>query len=243
MDTNTGKSIGSTLLISQDEVAIRLVVEALQELALAVETSSDISEALDRVNHQKFEAVFVDTLLGNQATYFLERLRASASNRTAVAFAITASSAKTGDALRAGASFALQRPLTPDSISNTLKAAYGLIVRERRRYFRYPVSVPAVARKKGELEVFGSTVNVSERGMAFSGSRPLTVGVEVTMEFALTDPELTVTAQSIVRWHNARNQSGLSFVFLTSDISSELQGWLARKLEEQMPGPVARRFQ
>jgi CheY-like chemotaxis protein len=152
MDTNTGKSIGSTLLISQDEVAIRLVVEALQELALAVETSSDISEALDRVNHQKFEAVFVDTLLGNQATYFLERLRASASNRTAVAFAITASSAKTGDALRAGASFALQRPLTPDSISNTLKAAYGLIVRERRRYFRYPVSVPAVARKKGNLK-------------------------------------------------------------------------------------------
>jgi hypothetical protein len=79
--------------------------------------------------------------------------------------------------------------------------------------------------------------------MAFSGSRPLTVGVEVTMEFAFTDPELAVTAQSIVRWHNARNQSGLSFVFLTSDISSELQGWLARKLEEQMPGPVARRFQ
>lgn len=116
-------------------------------------------------------------------------------------------------------------------------------MRERRRYFRYPISVPAMARKKGELEIFGSTINVSERGMAFSGSRSLTVGAEVTMEFTLTDPELTVAAQSIVRWHNARNQSGLSFVFLPFDISSELQGWLARKLEDQMPGPVTRRFQ
>jgi hypothetical protein len=63
------------------------------------------------------------------------------------------------------------------------------------------------------------------------------------MEFALTDPELTVTAHSIVRWHNTKNQSGLSFVFLPSGLSSDLQGWLARKLEEQMPGAVARRFQ
>jgi CheY-like chemotaxis protein len=243
LDTNLGNSIGAVLLLSHDQADVRLLVEAVQQLALSVEACLDISEALDKVNHQKYEAVFVDTMLGNQATYFLERLRASASNRTAVAFAITSNSAETGSALRAGARFALQRPLSPDSIGHTLQAAYGLIVRERRRYFRYPVSVSAVARKKGELEVFGSTINVSERGIAFGGSRPLTVGAEVTMEFTLTDPRLKVIAQSIVRWHNAKNQSGLSFVFLPSDISSELQGWLARKLEEQMPGPVTQRFQ
>jgi hypothetical protein len=45
-----------------------------------------------------------------------------------------------------------------------------MIVRERRRYFRYPISVPAAASKKGELEILGETVNVSERGVAFSGS-------------------------------------------------------------------------
>lgn len=115
-----------------------------------------------------------------------------------MAFAITSNSAETGDALRAGASFVLQRPLSSDSIRYTLNAAYGLIVRERRRHFRYPVTVPAVARKKGYLEVFGSTINISERGIAFSGSRPLTVGAELAMEFTLTDPVLTVTVQSIV---------------------------------------------
>jgi len=78
MDADVGKSIGTALVISPDQTDIRLLVEAVRELALTVETCSDISEALDRVNHQKFEAPFVDTMLGNQATYFLERLRASA---------------------------------------------------------------------------------------------------------------------------------------------------------------------
>jgi hypothetical protein len=35
----------------------------------------------------------------------------------------------------------------------------------------------------------------------------------------------------------------LLFLFLPSNLSSELQAWLARRLEEQLPDPVTRRFQ
>jgi hypothetical protein len=198
---------------------------------------------MDRVNHSKLEVAVIDFSLGNHAALLIEQLRGSASNRTAVAFAITNSSVETAYALKAGSSFALERPLTSDSLRNTLQAAYGLIVRERRRYFRYPISVPAAAFKKGESEIFGKTVNVSERGVAFSGSTPLRPGVEVSMQFTLTNPQLAVTAECRVCWTNDRGQSGLSFLFLPSDLSSELQDWLARKLEEQLPDPVTRRFQ
>jgi hypothetical protein len=58
--------------------------------------------------------------------------KTKANNRTAVTFAITSSSAETTHALKASSSFVLERPLTLDSIRHTLKAAYGLIVRERR---------------------------------------------------------------------------------------------------------------
>ena len=170
-------------------------------------------------------------------------MRGSASNRTAITFAITSSSAETTYALKAGSSFALERPLTPDSIRRTLKAAYGLIVRERRRYFRYPVSVPAAASRKGESDVFGRTVNISERGVALSTSAPLMPGTEVTIQFTLTNPQLAITADCKVCWHNDKGQSGLLFLFLPSNLSSELQAWLARRLEEQLPDPVTRRFQ
>ena len=224
-------------------MAARQLAEAMQELALSVEVCTRVSDALHRVNHSKLEVAVIDFSLGGQATLFLQQVRGSTSNRTAVTFAITGSSAETAHALRAGSSFALERPLTLDSIRYTLKAAYGLIVRERRRYFRYPVSVPAAASRKGESEISGRTVNLSELGMAFRTSTPLMPGTEVTIQFTLTNPQLAITAECKVRWNNDKGQAGLSFLFLPSNLSSELQGWLARRLEEQLPDSVTQRFQ
>jgi ActR/RegA family two-component response regulator len=242
-ETATAKVIGTALVVSEDAVATRQLVEAMQQLALSVEVCNKVPDAMDRVNHSKLEVAVIDFSLGDEATLILQQLRGSPSNRTAVTFAITGNSAETAYALKAGSSFALERPLTFDSIRHTLQAAYGLIVRERRRYFRYPISVPAAARGKGESEVFGKTVNVSERGMSFIGSASLTPGAEVTMQFTVTDPRLAMTAECKVCWTNDRGQSGLSFQLLSSDLSGEWQAWLARRLEEQLPDLVTRRFQ
>jgi len=242
-DNSTARAIGTALIVSEDAVNTRQIAEAMQELALSVEVCNKVLDAMDRVNRSKLEVAVIDFSLGSQAALLLEQLRGSASNRTAVAFAITSSSVETAYALKAGSSFALERPLTFESLRHTLQAAYGTIVRERRRYFRYPISVPAAASKKGELEIFGETVNVSERGVAFSGSTPLGPGAEVTLQFTLTNPQLAITAECKVCWTNDRGQSGLSFLSMPSNLSSELQAWLARRLEEQLPDLVTRRFQ
>ena len=54
------------------------------------------------------------------------------------------------------------------SIDLSLKAAYGLIIRERRRYFRCPVEAPVVIRRTSMPTVHGHTVNVSEGGMSIT---------------------------------------------------------------------------
>jgi ActR/RegA family two-component response regulator len=178
IDPSTGKRIGTVMMVSEDEMAARQLAEAMQELALSVEVCTKVSDALDPVSRRKFEAGVIDFSLGNQSARFLEQVGRSASNRTAVMFAITSDSTETALALNAGSVFALQRPLTLESIRNTLKAAYGMIVRERRRYFRHRVSCPARLRRKDAPEIFGKTVNISESGMAFSTSTPLKPGFE-----------------------------------------------------------------
>jgi ActR/RegA family two-component response regulator len=242
-NTSTAKLIGTALIVSEDSVATRQLAEAMQELALSVQVCIKVTDALDLVNHTKLEVAVIDLSLGNQGALFLEQVRGSASNRTAITFAITSNSAETTYALKAGSSFVLERPLAPDSIRRSLKAAYGLIVRERRRYFRFPISVPAAASRKGEAEVFGRTVNISERGVALNTSAPLMPGAEVTIQFTLTNPQVAITADCRVCWHNDMGQSGLLFLFLPSNLSAELQAWLGQKLEEQLPESVTRRFQ
>jgi ActR/RegA family two-component response regulator len=243
MDGKSAGPVGTALIVSEDSVVTRQLAEAMQELALSVEVWIKPSGAIDRVRRSKLEVVVIDFALGTFAALLLQQVRSSPSNRSAVTFAITGGSSQTSDALTAGCNFALEKPLTYDSIQHTFRAAYGLIIRERRRYFRYPISVPALAQRKGESELFGTTVNVSEQGMAFSGPTPLVPGTEVTIQFRLTNPQLAVTATCKVCWTNDKGQSGLLFLYLHSDVRSELHAWIAQKLEEQLPEDVTRMFQ
>ena len=241
-ETTAPKQLGKVLMVSLDPVATRQITEAMRQLAMDVEVCVAVTAASERLSRRKFDAVVVDLSLGGEAAVYLEQVRSFPSSRTAVIFALTSGSPETARALKYGASFVLQRPLTQDSIKHTLKVAYGLILRERRRYFRYPIAVPAVLLRKGEPEVFGRTVDVSERGMAFSATTALPTGSEATAQFTLPDPPLQITAQSKVCWNNAKGEAGLSFLFLPFDLASGLQAWLAQRLEEQLPQAVTNKF-
>lgn len=186
--------------------------------------------------------MIVDLSFGHQATYFLQQIRNSASNRTAISFAITTNQDDTTLALKHGFSFVLERPLTAESIAHTLRVAYGMIVRERRRYFRYPTVVPAVLQRGEAPEIYARTINVSEGGIAICTLMPLTAGSEANVEFTLVDPKLMIKAEGNVCWQNANGEVGLSFSFMPLDIASALQQWLALKLEKRLPKHVADRF-
>jgi hypothetical protein len=71
-----------------------------------------------------------------------------------------------------GSMFKFVRPLSIDSVSLTLKAAYGLIVRERRRYFRCPIAVGSTLRTTEFAEIKSETVTIGEGGMGLSTSHP-----------------------------------------------------------------------
>ena len=236
------QALGAALIVTRDPTVSGQISEVLREHALSVELSSDMSLALERLSRQKFEAVVVDSSLARQAPACVQQIRRSASNRTAVTFAITSDKDHTTRALAEGFGFVLERPLTDDAIRHTLRVAYGMIVRERRRYYRHPVVIPAVLNRKGGPKVFGRTRNISESGVALSTSIQLEPGSEGTLQFTLPDGNLEIRADCRVRWSNANGDMGLSFLFLPFSLASELQAWLAQKLEDRLPEAVAQQF-
>lgn len=234
--------VGRVLLVSRDYEASRQISDTMQEHGLSVEASIDIAAASNRLSRQKYEVVLIDLALGPKAILLLHELRNSASNRTAVTFALTTDRDDTALALKHGFRFVLEKPLTSESIWHTLKVAYGLIVRERRRYFRYTTVVLAVLSRKAESEVYARTINVSEGGIAVCTSTPLPVGTETTVEFTLSDPKLRIKAKGKVCWRNDDGVTGLAFVFIPSEMASGLRQWLALKLEKQLPASVVGKF-
>ncbi len=228
------------LLVSADPVTIQQFSHALQELSISPDVCQEVPASIRLLNRRKFDAVIVDLQLGEQCGLILDEVHLSSSNRTAVTFAISGSDAE-GCAFRKRSEFVFERPLSTQSIRSTLKPAYGLILRERRRYFRCPISIPVVILRRAKPEVRCYSVNISEGGMALSTFVPLSPGEKVHIQFTLPGHEVPFLAESTICWGKT-GHLGVRFVSLSQEHKSELQVWLSRKLEEMLPEFVAGKF-
>ncbi|SRR6266496_3845673 len=235
-------AVAVALLVSADPATIPQVSQALLELAISPDVCQEVPASIQLLNRRKFDAVVVDLQLGEHSGGILGEVRSSKSNGTAVTFAISGSNADATAAFRKKASFVFERPLSTESILSTLKPAYGLILRERRRYFRCPVAVPITILRQSIWEVRCNSVNISDGGMAVSTFVPLSPGEEVQVRFTLPDNKVPSLAESKVCWWKT-GHLGVRFVSLSAEHQSELQDWLSRKLEQTLPELVAGKFQ
>jgi ActR/RegA family two-component response regulator len=233
--------VGLALLVSADPVAIQQFSHALQELSISPDVCREIPAAIGLLNRRKFEAVIVDLQLGGQSGMILDEVHLSTSNRTAVTFGIGDNDAAGTAAFRKKSQFVFERPLSAQSIHKTLKPAYGLILRERRRYFRYPVSIPVIIRRESRQEVRCNSVNISGGGMALGTQVPLPPGESVRVQFTLPDHEAPVVAESTICWSKT-GHLGVRFESISDEHKSELQVWLSQKLEQTLPEFVADQF-
>ncbi len=234
-------AIGLALLVSADPVTIQQFSDALQELSISPDVCQQVPLAAGLLNRRKFDAVIVDLQLGEQSGVILNEVRLSPSNQTAVTFVISGSDAESV-AFRKRSEFVFERPLSAKSIRNTLKPAYGLILRERRRYFRYPISIPVTILRESSQEVRCNSINISEGGMALSTFVPLIPGERVEVQFTLPDRKVPCSAQSTICWTKT-GHLGVRFISISDEHKSELQVWLSQKLEEMLPEFVAEQFQ
>jgi hypothetical protein len=226
------------LLVCNDEAVIEHLTESMHQLAIATEVCLHAETALGLVNLKKFEGIMVDFEM-EKADQIMERLRLSPSNRTAVTFAIAAPGKTIGLGIQPN--FLMERPLSPASVGRTLKAAFGMIVRERRRSFRCPVDLPASIQANGQ-QTKCNLVNISEGGMAINNAPLLKPGTKVRTLFTLAGETVRFKIEAEVCWYDEKGRAGLRSVMIPSEQKSILQVWLAAKLEEDLPESVARQF-
>jgi len=234
-------AMGLALLVSADPPALHLFSHALHELSLSTDLCGEAPTAIRLLSRRKFDAVIVDLQLGEQSGLILDEVHLSTSNRTAVTFGIGDNDVLGTAALRQKSQFVFERPLSAQSIHKTLKPAFGLILRERRRYFRYPISLPVIIQRVGKPEIRCTSVNISGGGMALSTQVPLVPGENVRVQFTLPDHDAPVVTESTICWSKT-GHLGVRFASISEEHTSELQTWLSQKLEQVLPEFVADQF-
>jgi CheY-like chemotaxis protein len=223
------------LLASYNIQTIDTLCHYMEPMAMHVEVCSDMGSATAKLCRRKFEAIVVDLKDPAETLDLINKLREMTSHKGAVVLAILNSSSEMPDAFRAGANFVLVRPLLPTILMRTLKASYPLMVRERRRYYRYPLQIPIYFSSISRSEFVATSINVSEGGMAFASSVPLQVGERVSLKLTLPGAKSTTTIATEVCWTDNGGRMGLVFVQIPRVVVEQLQSWIADRLEECQP--------
>jgi hypothetical protein len=230
-----GTSVGTALVMTTNNRLSGRLILAFKEINVATVSTSLARDSIELIHGRKFEAFVLDTALDTPFLDLLSEIRSSPSNSMAVIMAIAPPGPICDLARQEGANFILEQPLTFNTILRTLKAAYGMLVREYRRYFRCPIKLPITVWSSLTAEVQGETVDISEDGMAIRLSYSLGVDTDLVIRIKLSaqSEELTTRAK-IIRTAEG-GVVGIRFVEISSFAKAQLHEWLSLRLEEKYP--------
>ena len=228
----------SALLLSQDIATVRVMRRVLDECRVHHESAAVLQTALDALAKRKFDAIIVDCEDRCGGKDVLRQVRETPSNKRAITFAIISNGTSVQDAFAMGANFVLDKPLSPERAARSFRAAHGLMMRERRRYFRHRVRVGVSLFLPSGHEVKGMLNNLSETGMAVELPQKFEPNTQVRVRFSLPTTHNTIEAKGEIAWQDNAKQAGVRFLHLEQKLQRDLEQWLAKKFESIKAGPL-----
>jgi hypothetical protein len=135
-----------------------------------------------------------------------------------------------------GANFVLYRPLSSERTRISLRAARGLIRRERRRAPRIPVTATVRVAYPGAPELDAILKDLSADGTSIKTAEPIPPSCKVYFQFSLPGQTDLVRLSGEVAWQDAGGRSGIRFIDVPQSSRRLMQAWLQHKKAQVLPG-------
>ena len=224
-------------MVTTDPWLVASFAEISREVGIEAQASDDKPGVPEQLSASKYEAVLLDFDTVSEAAPILTAVRQSRSNEKAVVFVIATDASRGQAALEHGANVVLERPLERKQIRRAVYAAYDLIIRERRRYFRCAVDLPVLLIHSSSGADFRCrSMNISSSGMALGTPSVLNPGEVVQIVWSFEANGSIIRAIGIVMWDDKHGKAGISFKCTTPQHQADLDAWLDRQLLSRL-GP------
>lgn len=212
------------LLVSSDDSAADVLGRVLPDFGIVMDRSSDLETTIERIQHQKFDALIVDFDDAAGARSILDQTKTL--GLSPLSIALVADTAKVRQTLSGGAHFVLYKPVSEEAAKAALRAAAAMLNRERRRAFRVPVQAPVEITLPDTRKLDGILLDLSETGMDVLTAEPQIAPALLAFHFKLPDGEVEVEGHGQVAWANPNGQTGVQFLDLQAEKVTELKAWL-----------------
>ena len=218
------------LVLSRDPEVVRVLRPAMERLDINVQVPDAVLSGHQILLSHKFDGVVIDCDDLEDGLGMLRDVRSAPSNHSSVAFAIVNKATSATQALKLGANFVLQKPIEPVNADRCLSAAIGLMMRERRRYFRVPVDIPVTLVFSEGEQIKSRATNLSEGGMA--AELPVKFSSSIRkVQFTLPRTNNSVETRAELAWADGSGKGGIKFIELPQISKDHLERWLLQHIE------------
>jgi CheY-like chemotaxis protein len=222
------------LVVCPDQVSATLLGQILFEMGISAEPAPSTSRGLERLENEYFDAVIVDYWGDPSSQDFLAKLRQSSKNRNTLLIAIVDGVSSARPVFGLGANFVLYRPLSAQRTRLSLRAARGLMRRERRRTPRIPVSSQASFDLPSAQDQPATLIDLSDDGTALRSEHNLPPACKVYLQFSLPGQQEIVRLSGEVAWQDSSGRSGIRFVDVPQASRRLMHAWLLQNSFRQI---------
>ena len=171
------------LVVDDDRLTCELICEILRSAGMEANSVTDSAEAAERLQREKFHAVFLDMRMPPPDGLELARqVRASRVNASTVIVMISGEQDRTlmRRAFEAGVEIFLFKPIERNKLLRLIRAAEGPIERERRRFTRVRLRC-RVSMEVGNDRLEGTTLDLSLGGALVQSRHTFPLGTQVSV--------------------------------------------------------------
>jgi CheY-like chemotaxis protein len=227
------------LVVCPDPDSSSLLALILSEMGMAVEHTPSISRGVELLEGQRYDGIVLDYRADQSSEEFLSRLRQSPKNHGSTLIAIVDSEFNARPVFGLGANFVLYRPLSSERTRISLRAARGLMRRERRRAPRARVNSTASVAYPGTPESSVILADLSDGGTLLQTANRLPSAGKVYFEFALPGQPQLVRLSGEVAWQDASGRTGIRFLDVPQASRRLMQTWLRQNSARPAVGATA----
>src|SRR6476469_3392805 len=220
----------TSLVVCPDLKAVQVLRQIFEELNIETEHCGALGGAADRLATRHFDAVVVDCQDQMPAIELIAGIRKLPLNRSTLIIGLVDGREQVRDIFGQGANFIVYKPVSVERASSSLRAARGLMAREKRGKLRVALHAPASITYADAENVAATLLDLSEDGLAIQSERRLPPRCKVYFQFNLPGDKSSVRLSGDVVWQDSSGRVGIRFVDVPQTSRRTINEWIKSSL-------------
>jgi CheY-like chemotaxis protein len=201
----------SSLLVCSDESDAQVLGKVLVELEIKVEKCPDQARAAIRLAQDRFDLVILECKSRSDLLALLKEIRHSKINDASMAVVVLPGQDGLHEIFSLGVNFVLYRPVDHERSLSSLRAACGIVRRDKRSKVRTPVHAQATIDYENVERDKATLVDLAEGGMSVQFGKRVPPTSRIYFQFKLPGQTATVRLSGQLVWQDWKGRAGIQF--------------------------------